>query len=173
MRLPRVRVTVRRLMVGVAVVAVNFGLIRGAEDLTIDSPTLYVVLPAYALVPSLSLLAVAALSAGLGLVTRGRASPFATGYLLLGGPAFCVACLAVAMHLPTYFVFEILGPAMGRPPLGDRFADVLMTVVMACSQVLPALVGGSLAARLGLTIVLSGRPSTTGSLSTKLDGRPS
>src|SRR4051794_19869679 len=99
MRFPRVRLTVRWLMVAVAVFAVDLGLIRWAGE-----PSNRKVLPSYdalgalseVLAPSLSLLAVAAVNAGLGLARRGRASPFATGYLLCGSLAAFGVCLDFA-----------------------------------------------------------------------------
>jgi hypothetical protein len=167
MRLPRVRFTVRRVMVAVAVVAVNLGLIREAESLTgCDGSIVFVLLSAYALVPSLSLLTVAAVSVGLGLVKRGQAPAFSTGYLLLGGLASFVMCLGLAtqVFIPLFCVTVTSPdpiPAPTPSPFEEGCGYILTLAMFALPQVAPALIGGGLAARHGLTIVLSGRAAPT------------
>lgn len=164
MRWPRVRLTVRRIMVAVAVVAADLSLIRGAEALTASGSFLFVIMPAYILVPSLSLLAVAAVSVGMGLAKRGQAPPFSTGYLLLGGLASFGVCLTLATQM--YWLFTVTvrdpDPIPDDPLLKGVLGDVLEIAIFALPQVIPALIGGGLAARFGLTIVLRGRATATG-----------
>jgi hypothetical protein len=159
MRLIRVRFTVRRLMIAVAVVALNFGLIRGAETLNENRSDVFLVLPAYALVPSLSLLIVAAVYAVQGLVKRRQAPPFATGYLLLGGVVTFAVCLDFATQMFAAFstIVREPDPILEESPLYDRLSDLVTIAEFALPQVASALIGGWLAARYGLRIVLSAR----------------
>jgi hypothetical protein len=151
-----VKLTVQRMMIVVGVVALNCGLIRGAEDLTANHSSLFVLLPAYALVPSLSLLTVAAVNVGLGLLKRGQASAFPTGYLLLGGLVSFAACLALATQMFILFTVEVRDPdpIQDTSLLNGRCGDVLEIAAWALPQIALALIGGGLAARHGLTIVL-------------------
>jgi hypothetical protein len=157
--MPIPRFTVRRLMVAVAVVAVDFGLIRGADELTTLNSG-FVFLTAFAFVPSLSLLTVVAVNAGLGLVKYGKAPAFSTGYLLLGGLVSFGMCLDLATQS---FIFNAItvtviddnpAPVSSWGTWGSEF---LLMVMLALPQVIPALIAGGLATRYGLTIVLSGR----------------
>ncbi len=165
MRPPRVRLTVRGMMIAVAIIAVDFGLIRGAEALAVAHSFMIMalVIPAYALVPSLSLLAVAAVSVGLGLVKRGQSPPFSTGYLLVGGLISFGMCLALATQV-YYMLFAVTartpdpiqGPSLWEVALGCA----LEIAIYALPQVVPALIGGALAARYGLTIARGGRATS-------------
>lgn len=164
-RLTCVRFTLRRTMVAVAVVAVNLGLIRGAEDLAAHNSSFYslfVLLPAYALVPSLSLLTVAAMRVGLGLVKQGHAPPFPTGYLLLGSLVTFGVCLALATHVFMLFTVSVIEPEQSRSPMTEKFLDILTIMILSEPQIAIALIGGGLAARYGLTIVLGGRVRPAG-----------
>ncbi len=161
MRPPRVRLTVRGMMIAVAIVAANFGLLRGAESLAAadSSLILALVIPAYALIPSLSLLAVAAAGVVLGLVKGGQSPPFSTGYLLLGGLASFGMCLALATQ--AYMVLAMIvitpEPLHGLSQWEVALGHALEIAIFAVPQVVPALIGGGLAARYGLAIVLGGR----------------
>jgi hypothetical protein len=159
MRLLRERLNVRRMMVAVAVVAVNLGLIRGALDLTAQNTSLFVVLPAFALGPSLSLLTVAAARVGLGLAKHGQAPPFSTGYLLSGSLASFAVCMALATQMFMLFAVTIRDPIEESALVTDKLAvgDVLTITILAMPQIGIALIGGKLAARHGLMIVLVGR----------------
>jgi hypothetical protein len=155
MKLPRVRFTVRRMMIAVAVVALNFGLIRGAEELTRLNSGL-VILSAYALVPSLSLLTVAAVNAGLGLVKYGKASAFSTGYLLLGGLVSFGICLDLATQ--SFILDAITVTIINDSPASETTSNIwlsyiLLILAFASPQVIIASIGGGLANRYGLTIV--------------------
>jgi hypothetical protein len=163
MRIPRVRFTVRRMMIAVAVVAVNFGLIRGADELTKahghnDGLLLFVALT---ILPALSLLTVAAVDVGFGLVKYGQAQSFSTGYLLLGGLVSFGICIDLATQ--SFILDAVITTSIGSPGVaylfssGEWFADVLLVFVFALPQVILAMIGGGLAKRYGLTIVRSGR----------------
>ena len=164
MRLAPVRLTVRRMMVAVAIVAVDLSLILGAEALTARDFPLFIAIPAVALVPSMSLLAVAAVSVGTGLAKRGQAPPFSTGYLLLGGVMSFGMCLALATQTYMLFAVTVITP----DPIRDDslwngvLAAVEEFAILTLPQVIPALIGGALAARYGLTIIRSSRVTATG-----------
>ncbi len=100
----------RRMMIVVAIVAVNFGLIRGALGLTAHNTSLSPALPAFALVPSLSLLVVAAAGVGVGRARHGQAPPFSTGHLLSGSPASFAVCMALATQMFMLFSVTIRDP---------------------------------------------------------------
>lgn len=158
MPLPRVRWTMRWMMIVVAVVAVNFAVLRLADEQG-SSLGVEMVEAFFLFSPPLSLLAVAAASVVVGLVKRGRAPGFSTGYLLIGGLASLLACLAVATQLLT-FLYELLGE---RKILVDQFlmaggyGELVLLVVFVFLQIAIALFGGALAARLKLTIVCERR----------------
>ena len=52
----------------------------------------------------------AAVSVGVGLVKRGQAPPFSTGYLLLGGLASFGMCLAFAVQAYMLFAVTVIVP---------------------------------------------------------------
>jgi hypothetical protein len=152
------------MMVAVALVAVNLSLIQMAEDLTADNCMVSALLPAaLVLVPSLSLLTVAAVSAGLGLVKRGHSPPFSTGYLLLGGLVSFGVCLDMATQTFWLLTVTVREPDPLQAP--SHFEELCSTVLMVAMSALPqialALIGGGLAVRYGLTIVLRGRAGAT------------
>jgi hypothetical protein len=152
------------MMIAVAVVAADFGLIRGALDLTAHNTTLFVILPAFALVPSLSLLTVAAASVGLGLARHGQAPAFSTGYLLSGSLASFAVCMGLATQMFMPFAVAITDPIQESALVTDKLAvgDMLAITILAMPQISIALIGGTLAARHRLTIVLWGRARPTG-----------
>ena len=166
MRLPRLQLSVRWMVMAVAIIALDFGLIRGAYEADARSPCMSnLTLPALLFVPPLSLLTLAAVNAGLGLWRLGRASPFATGYLLLGG----LASLGVSLDLAagTYLLLWVTidrDPApVPEPSVFGWVGTILLDLaILPLSQVALAIIGGGLAARFGLAVVLSGRaaPST-------------
>src|SRR5438132_6818617 len=180
MRLPRVRLTVGWMLVAVAVIGLDFGLVRGAYQADEREPcTSSLTLPALIFVPPLSLLFVAAVSVGLGITRRGWASPFATGYLLLGGLASLGVCLDFAAgtnQLPGLLAFikGVLDPslALGVPetrvtsPSHSVFdgwvGDILLIAICALPQFAFAMIGGRLACRYGLASVLRGRARPLG-----------
>jgi hypothetical protein len=164
------------MLVAVAVVGLDLALIRGAYQADEREPcTSSLTFPALIFVPPLSLLAVAAASAGLGVARRGWASPFATGYLLLGGLASLVICLDFAAgthqvpHLLNH-VEGVLDPSLapGVPEarltsprqsvLDGWVGDLVLVAICALPQVASAMIGGGLASCYGLTIVLRGPP---------------
>jgi hypothetical protein len=153
-----VKLSLRWMMVAVAVVALNFGLIRGAKVLTDSGCSLFLLLPAYALVPSLSLLTVAAVNVGLGLVKRRQAPRFATGYLLLGGLVSFGVCLALATQAFMLFAVTVRNPDPTQDPslLNEVVNDFVMIAMLALPQIASGLIGGGLASWHGLTIVLGG-----------------
>ena len=160
MRLPRMRLSIRRMVMAVAIIALDFGLIRGAYEADARSPCVsHLTLPALFFVAPLSLLTIAAVNAGLGLWRLGRASPFTTGYLLLGG----LASLGVSLDLAaeTYLLLRVTidrDPApVPEPSSFGWVGDVLDLAIFPLSQVAIAMIGGGLAARFGLAFVLSGR----------------
>jgi hypothetical protein len=150
------------MLVAVAVIALDFGLVREAYEIDDCEPcTSHSTLPALVFVPSLSLLSVAAANAGLGLARRGWASPFATGYLLLGGLASLAVCLDFAAG--TYLLFGMAtvldrSASPGHSILDGWLGVVLIIAVGAMSQIAFAMIGGGLASRYGVAIVLRGRP---------------
>jgi len=161
MRMTRPRFTVRRMMIIVMVVAVNFGLIRGAEESGM------MVFTAYTFVPSLSLLTVSAVHVGIGLVKHGKASSFLTGYLLLGGLASFGMCLDLAtqesfimaaMSSIARYTSSIVGPNFDdRAMFGNRFMDLMVIFTWSLPQIILAFIGGGLATRYKLMIVLGDR----------------
>jgi len=134
---------------------VNFALIRGTEGLTVEGSA-YLAVLAYAFVPSLSLLTVAAVNAVRGLVKCGQAPPFSTGYLLLGGTASFGVCLALAPMTFTLFVsvpYCVPGHVQESSLLEDLWNYGQLIAMFALPQVVPALIGGGLAVRYRLAIV--------------------
>jgi hypothetical protein len=185
MRQSRVRLTVRWMLVAVAVIGLDIGLIRGASQADEREPcTSSLTLPALIFVPPLSLLFVAAVSAGLGIARRGWASPFETGYLILGGLVSLGVCLDFAagthqlLHLLA-FTKGVLDPSLapGIPEtrltsptcsvLDGWVGALLFVAICALPQFFFALIGGWLASRFGLAIVLRGRPIPLGSQGTE------
>jgi hypothetical protein len=153
------RFRLRTLMVVVAVTAVSLAMIRGAERLNADVPYLFIAFPAYVLVPSLSLLAVTAVNVGLGLAKRGQASPFATGYLFLGGLMSFAMCLALATQMDYLYAVTDRDPdpVQGASPSDSRYGDALEIAMLALPQIASGLVGGGLAVRYGIRMVRGGR----------------
>lgn len=164
MRPTRVRWTMRWMMIVVAVVAVDFGMIRWAEEL--DRPNgLYLgLLPVtYFFATPLSLLTVTAVRAAIGLAKRGQAPSFAAGYLLVGGLASLCACLAASMHLHIslcLWLSAVLGSPLdysATPLPYPIFQLPLVVALFVLPQIALALMGGALAFRRRLTIVLERR----------------
>jgi hypothetical protein len=159
MKLPRPRFTVRRMMIAVAVVAVNFGLIRGTKELK-DARGAHdnglLLFAAYTMIPALSLLTVAAVDVGFGLLRCGKTRSFSTGYLLLGGLVSFGICFDLATQS---FVLDAVTVTItdDRPDptslLGKWSADMMLIFVFALPQVIVAMIGGGLADRYGLMIV--------------------
>jgi hypothetical protein len=155
----------RWLLVAVAVLAVDLGLIRWTDDLASRRHlAYYAVIAGLArlIAPSLSLLAVAAVNAGRGLARCGRASPFATGYLLCGGLVTLGVSLDMAAH---GFFFDMavqtyvrLLPTISFGPFDGWVDHALWITAYTLPQIAFALVGGALATRYGLALVLS-RPT--------------
>lgn len=184
MRLSRVRPTVRWMLGAVAAISLDFALIRGAYQADESEPcTSNLTFPALIFVPPLSLLTVVAVSAGLGVARRGWASPFATGYLLLGGLASLGVCLDFAagtqqLHHLLNLVKGVLDPSLapGVPEtrltsprhsvLDGWVGDLLFVAICALPQFAFGMIGGSLASRYGLAIVLRGRAIPLGSQET-------
>jgi hypothetical protein len=163
-------------MVAVAAIALNIGVIRWVIE-SEDN------LPAVIFVPSLGLLSVAAVNVGLALGRRGWASPFATGYLLFGGLASIGVCLELIYGpSPEGFLLEIinmikylLSLLTSGVTLSTRrelsvfdvwFSDMILIVFCSLPQVCFAMIGGGLASRYGLTIVLRGRETLLASQET-------
>jgi hypothetical protein len=151
-------------MVAVAVLSMDLALIRWADDLASSHqfPASYaaVGILACVLVPSVSLLAVAAANAALGLARRGRASPFATGYLICGSLVTFAFCLDLAAQ--TYLLLGVTtvrepAPETETSVVGSRAGEALEVAIYALPQVVCAMIGGLLAARYRLTIVLGVR----------------
>ena len=181
MRLPRLRLTVRWMVAAVAVIALDFGLIREACERDLREPcTSMLAQDALIFVPSLSMLFVAAVNAGLGVARGGRASPFASGYLLVGGLATLGVCLDIAVrtHLLAYLlqVAEgLLDPSMapGAPetlvtsPRHSIFdgwiGDFLLYAIYVFPQFAFGIIGGGLANLYGLAIVMRSRETPPGS----------
>ncbi len=175
MRLPGVRLTVGQFLGAVAVIGLDVGLVRAAYEADQCEPCLSsLTLPALVFVPPLSLLFVATMSAGLGIIRRGWASLFSTGYLLLGGLASLGVCLDFAAGtnlLPGLeaYIEGVLDPsrAQGVPEtlvtsrsqsVFDGWAGyILLVAVCWLPQVAVAMIGGGLACRYGLAVVLRGR----------------
>jgi hypothetical protein len=153
MRRPTLKFTLRHMMVAIAVLAADLGLIRGAMILTDQHSSLFVLLPAYALVPSLSLLTVALASVVLGLLKHRRTPPFATGYLLMGVLTSFGMTLALAVQAYWIFAVTVREPELDLSPWVAGLSDVMLVGLLGLLQVVPALIGGVLAARYGLTIV--------------------
>jgi hypothetical protein len=155
MRVSRARLTVRGLLLAVAVLAFDFAVIRKASEKDINDPcSLDQTYPALAFVPSVSLLGVAAVHSGLLLWRRGETPPFATGYLLGGGLSTLGVSLAFAMMEPIDFVSALLKSVLVASPLSD-FRDELLLAAMILAQFVAGLIAGALAVRHGLGIVLS------------------
>ncbi len=154
MKLPRFRL--RTLMIAVVVAAANLGLVRAADNPAIDEHLLET---AYVLVPSLSLLAVAAASVGVGLATRGQSRSFCTGYLVAGSLASFAMCalLATQQLLEWFNVMEDRIPRGWREYLNNGAGFFVALAIFALPQIAPALVGGGLGTRYGLTMGLGGR----------------
>jgi len=155
------------MMVAVAVTALDFGLIARAVEVEEENPcTSFIAFPAMVFVPSMSLIAVAALNSIYRLARCGRASPFATGYFLFGCLGSLCLCLDLAAHTNLLFsLTAFLDPAPGpNGSVSDRWVgDLLSILIYALSQVAIALIGVLVAARYGMQLVLSGRnPAPTG-----------
>jgi hypothetical protein len=182
MRLPRLRLTVRWMVAVVAVIALDFGLIREAYERDLREPCMPSILAqaAFIFVPSLSILLVAAVQAGLGVARGGCASPFASGYLLLGGLASLGVCLDIAArtHLLTYLLHVaegLLDPSIapGAPetlvtsPRHSIFdgwvGDFLLYATYVFPQFAFGIIGGGLANLHGLAIVMRSRETPPGS----------
>lgn len=174
MRLPAARLTVGQFLGAVAVIGLDVGLVRAAQEADLCEPCMSrLTLPALVFVPPLSLLFVAATSAGLGIIRRGWASSFSTGYLLLGGLASLGVCLDFAAGTNLLAAIEayiegVLDPsrAPGVPEtlvrsrsysVFDGWAgEVLLIAICWLPQVAIAMIGGGLACRCGLAVVLKG-----------------
>jgi hypothetical protein len=181
----------------VAIIAMDFGLVRGAYQADARSPCMSnLTVPALIFIPPLSLLAAAAVSVGLGIARRGWASPFATGYLLLGGLASLGVCLdlATGYHVFDYMTEIVEGVfdpsrAPGAPEVRMTSASesvfdgwvglLLFLAICWLPQITFAVIGGMFASRHGLTIVSRGRvvdfgryDATSGELSATVDDRP-
>ena len=170
--MPKVRFSLRHIMIAVAVVGVNLGLIREVGQLTnaranargvpSEGFLLYV---AYTVLPALSLITVAAVDIGAGLVKCGRARSFSTGYLLLGGLVSFGVCLDLATQsfildkVTSTILDDRTGPA-SLFTLGEWSSDVLLVFVLALPQVSLGVIGGGLAEWCGLTIVRGGRANS-------------
>ena len=151
-------------MIAVALVAADMGLILGAEALDASLGSFVIPMTAFVLVPSLSLLAVAAWNVGTGLVRRRQAPPFSTGYLLVGGLVTFGMCLALALQAYMLFAVTVTTPnPLPEPSAWDQgLAIVEAFAITTLPQIVPALIGGVLATRLGLTIARGHRGSTAG-----------
>jgi hypothetical protein len=174
------RPSLRMTLLAVAVIGLDLALIRGACQADESEPcTSSLTFPALIFVLPLSLLAVAGVSTGLGVARRGYASPFATGYLLLGGLASLGVCLdfAAGTHqLPRLLnlVKGVLDPSLapGVPEarltsptqsiLDGWAGDLLFVAICALPQFFLAMIGGGLASRYGLVIVLRNRETPLG-----------
>ena len=174
MRLLGTPQAVKRMMLAIAVIGLDLALMRGALQTDESEPcTSNLFLPTLIFVPPLSVLAVAVMKAIQGITRRGWTSPFATGYLLVGGLTSLVVSLDFATglrqlyHLQT-LVEGVLNPltAPGMPEIlltspiesaQDWWVNLLLTIAM-CSipQFVFAMIGGVLASRYGLAIVLRG-----------------
>lgn len=184
MRLPRVRLTVGQLVGAVAIVGLDIGLVRAAYVADQCEPCLSrLTLPALVFVPPLSLLFVAAMSAGSGIIRRGWASSLSTGYLVLGGLASLGVCLDFAagtnllLGLEAY-IEGVLDPSRApgvpetlvtsrSPSVFDGWAgDILFVAVCCLPQVAIAMIGGGV----GMSPRLGGRLETPGDIS--LDSGP-
>ena len=143
----------------VAVSGLNFGLVRGACDADEREPcTSHLTLPALIFVPPMGLLFVTAVNVGLGIGRRGSASPFATGYLLLGGLASLGVCLdfAIGTNLlggPLAYIEGVLDPSVApgvaeirltsssRSVFDGWVGDILLVLVYGLTQIASAMVG--------------------------------
>src|SRR5690349_13800027 len=118
MRCPRL--TVRWLMVAVAVVAVDFGLLIAAPY-----SNGFVGILVEELVVPVSLVIVSAAKVAIGLVKHGRASAFATGYLLTGGVAGFLVCSVLAVQefwLIEWLPFLDVWSSAEPPPVSEECA---------------------------------------------------
>lgn len=170
MRLPRVQTTVRGIVLAVAIICVDLAIIGRALRADESEPcTSSLVFPSLIFVPPLSLLALAAFSITLGVARSGRASSFATGYLLLGGMATLGVCLDFAMGSGLLFhlvrlaegvfdpslapgVPEALLTSPRQPVLDDGSRELMLLAICSLPQFAFAMLGGALASRFGLEI---------------------
>jgi hypothetical protein len=172
------------MLVAVAVISLDLAMIRGAYQVDESEPcTSGLTFPALIFVPPLTLLTLAAARVGLGVVRRGRASPFATGYLLLGGMSSLGVCLdlvagtgllsGLQAHIQGFFetlrapgVPEARMTTVGRAMFDGWPGDILLIVICALPQLVFGVIGGALASRCGLAIVRTSRKMFVGSQGT-------
>jgi hypothetical protein len=176
----RVRPTIRGILAAVAIIGLDLAIVCGAIQAEESEPcTSNLLFPALMFVPPLSLLTLAAVSVGLGVVRRGRASSFATGYLLLGGMASLGVCLDLAAgtgqlsglkdHIEG-FSEPLRAPGVPEARLttvGQSMFDgwpgvILLIVICALPQLVLGVMGGALASRYGLAIVRTCRKMPLG-----------
>jgi hypothetical protein len=125
-------------------------------------------------VPPASLLFLAAVSVGVGISRRSYASPFATGYLLLGGLASLAVSLDFAAGTNGFLALlpsirGLLDPSLAPGVPESRITlpshsvfdgwlgDILLVGVCALPQLAFGMIGGGLACRYGLAITVSRR----------------
>ncbi len=158
LRLPRVRLSLKWMMVAVAITALDCSLLREVYTSSAHSCIgQEIVLPAFTFIPPLSLLGMTAASAGLGLLKRGRVEAFATGYLLTGTLATLGLSIAYIMRDPVWAYLELLESIWDRLPSGEGSYYTVVTLALMFPQIVAGLAGGGWAARHGLTIVMTSR----------------
>jgi ABC-type proline/glycine betaine transport system permease subunit len=167
-----IKFSLKTMMAAILIIGVNLGLVvvlYKAED-----PTLFLVVIVYAGIPSLTLLALALAKVASGLWRQGKSPEFSTGYLLAGSIATFGIMIAISDH---YRFIDIMGYgsewmewifpssswSMHRRPgfLDEAIFLSISLVKFALPQIVPALIGGGLAARYGLAMILCRHNSTS------------
>ena len=170
------KIKVSSLIVAIAIVGIDIGLILGAQRIVIEqgphTEGRFGVL-AYIFCPALSVLALSLISIVSGLVRERKSPAFATGYLFAGTLASFLICLDLAGDSFLYVLFQWIIDTDNRlfaleqeyPLLDQRFSlfgspflDLVLIFVFFAIQFGCGLVGGLLARRYGLMIAFS-RPA--------------
>lgn len=160
----RPRVGMLGLMAAVALAAINLSVMRSWEPARGDGDIPHY-LYATGVLPMASVLIFVAMISVRELASRGRASPFAVGFLAAGGLAIFSFVTAASLDIKGLRdvgrgVLILAAPFLlrlfERPPIQTQIVVEcgLVAVVFSTPQLLFGLLGGWLARRLGLTIRL-------------------
>ena len=158
----RLRLSIGRVMGGIAVICGNFAIMRwGYQHGPLRTRIAFLVMP------SATLLAIAVLRICRDLWRRGESGSFTFGYAVLGTIASAATTIALwddrsfAAYLTFVLVpidrlamaIDSVDTAVATEALMDSFA----VLSLAFPQVVPALLGGWAARRMGISVIVRGR----------------
>lgn len=162
MRKPRVSIAV--LMAAVAIVAADFAIVAKAYRTGNVNIPLIIILPS---LPTWSVLVLSLILIASDLRRYGEAGPFALGFVAIGSGAVALTLIGFALDTRTFlkpfdWVFGWVAGGVANTSGGTYVLPVLVFTIWTPPQLLVACLGGLLARRVGLKLVIGSRRAVVG-----------